>query len=870
MTTKDMNFPRGRLSTALMAFAGLTLGLATPLAFANPHEDDATIVAGTAIFDANGNLLTITTSDMSIIDWLSFNIGVGETVQFIMPNAQSRVLNRISGATPSEINGTLTANGQVFLVNPSGIVFGENAVVNAGSLYAAAGNISNADFASETYRFTDLSGSVINRGHLQGNVIAMLGGQVANIGTISAPEGTVIMAAGEQVLIGTHLGSRFVEIEVPLNASDVTPSQSSAPRLAAGDVYSIAAWNTGSIEADHVFMKAEGGDVLVSGNIDATAADNSGFLTVSGDNIIVEQNAESRGAPITAGSVRMIAGPSGVIDLGTNINSTGAGIAFIGDVRLSDSVALNSTGAFSDTYFSGDVYSEAGEFNTLSIFASNGDAYFGGTIGVDPTSDQRLGFLDVDTRLTSYLDNISTRNGMTLMGFTEIRGPSVTFHTGTGTTLFGGHLFSYVRGGSDIAFMYDGEVWTGDGEGRTPFKFQGNIGTGLPFHGVPNQGPFRTVRFGDDLAGPSQVAAAFLFSNAATEGLGLLDASAIDLSSRFFISATDGIYAGRGQKITSFGSIQFAAKSLGSTTIQLSDVNALGDIRILSQGRTGNDITLLGHLGGLIHGTGNEGDRSGTGYDEQAAELIASGTIFLDGTIVTDAGGAMIGAEDVILANNAGSGTTLGLAIETFPGGVSLANFMGTLPTTSGQVYAYDLTLGPLLGMNPPTTQANLGSALADDDQIRLRDDEPYLAQRQVLIELGLAPTYVSGSTVREGALTGAERYTVAPDQSPMLIMDRLSQRSVERLTSAYISLFGELDEESGARPGISRVAERLNSDDQDEVEIAMSQIGVVLDRIALLELTPLEVERAQTQLLDMIRPNSMDASKFRSQWAKN
>jgi hypothetical protein len=279
---------------------------------------------------------------------------------------------------------------------------------------------------------------------------------------------------------------------------------------------------------------------------------------------------------------------------------------------------------------------------------------------------------------------------------------------------------------------------------------------------------------------------------------------------------------------------------------------------------------LLGHLGGLIHGTGNEGNRSGTGYDEQAAELIASGTILLDGTIVTDSGGAMIGAQDVILANNAGSGTTLGLAIETFPGGASLANFMGTLPTTSGQVYAYDLTLGPLLSMNPPTTQANLGSALADEDQIRLRDDEPYLAQRQVLIELGLAPTYVSGSTVREGALTGAERYTVAPDQSPTLIMDRLSPRSVERLTSAYIALFGERNAESESRPGIKAITDRLNSGDQDEVEIVMSKIGVVLDRIALLELTPLEVQRAQDQLLDMIRPDSMDASAFRSQWAKN
>jgi filamentous hemagglutinin family protein len=871
MTTKDSNFPRGRLNAAICAVAGLTVGLATPLVHANPSEDDATIVAGTAIFDAYGNLLTITTSDMSIIDWLSFNIGVGETVQFIMPDASSRVLNRISGATPSEINGTLTANGQVFLVNPSGIVFGENAVVNAGSLYAAAGNISNADFMAETYRFTDLQGSVVNRGHLQGNVIALLGGEVANIGTISAPEGTVIMAAGEQVLIGTHLGSRFVEIEIPLDASEATTTEDSAPRLAAGDIYSIAAWNTGTINADHVFMKADGGDVLVSGNINATGADNNGFLTVRGDNIIVESNTKSRGTPITAGSVKMTADPGGVIDLGSNISTTGTGISFFGDVRLTESVSLSSTGAFSDTHFSSDVFSEAGEYNTLSVFASNGDAYFGGAIGVDPTSDQRLGFLDVDTRLTSYLDNVSTRDGMTLMGYTEVRGPSVTFHTGMGSALFGGHIFSHIRGGSDVAFMYDGEVWTGDGEARTPFKFQGSIGTGIPFHSVPNQGPFRTVRFGDDINGASQVAAAFLFSNAATEGLSLMDASAIDLSTRFFISATEGIYAGRGQKITSMGSIQFAVKTLGSSTIQLSDVNALGDIRILSQGRMGNDIVLLGHLGGLIHGTGNEGDRTGGGYDEQAAELIASGTILLDGTIVTDTAGAMLGAESVVLANNSGSGTTLGLAIQPFPGGASLANFMGTLTNTSDQVYAYDLTLGPLVfPTNPTTTRANLGSVFADEDQIQLRDDAPYLAQRQVLIELGLAPEYVAGETVREGIQTGSERYTVAPDQSPAVIMDRLSQRSVERLTDAYIALFGQRDAQTEQRVGVSSVVQRLSSGDQDEIEIAMSEIGIVLDRIALLELTPIEIQRAQDRLLDMVRPSSMDASAFRSQWARN
>jgi filamentous hemagglutinin family protein len=868
MKTEDMNTKRTRLGFALIAMAGLSTGLA----HANPSEDDATIAAGTAIFDSNGNLLTITTSDMTIIDWLAFNIDFGETVQFIMPDATSRVLNRIDGATPSEINGTLLANGQVFLVNPSGIVFGENAVVNAGSLYAAAGHISNANFISETYRFTDMQGAVVNRGHLGGDVIALLGGQVANMGTISAPEGTVIMAAGEQVLIGTHLGSRFVEIEVPLqeteSAFDQNFAEAAGIPLAAGDVYSIAAWNTGTITADHVFIKAEGGDVALAGSINANGAGDDGFLTVRGDNVIVADTLEARGTPITAGTITLTAGPSGVIDLGADLNSTNAGIFLHGDVRLTDSVSLTNTGTFSNTNIVGDLYSEAGEYNTLSISANNGRAFFGGSVGDSATSDQRLGFLDVDVNLTSYMDNVSTLNGMTLMGYTEIMGPSVTFHTGLGTALFGGNIYSHIDGVSDVAFMYDGDVWNGVGEARTPFKFQGSIGIAPPLHFMPNQGAFRTIRFGDDAAGAAMVSSAFLFSNAAEAGLDLMDAGAIDLTSQFFVAAREGVYAGRGQKITSMGSIQFAAKGHGFTTVELSDVNVIGDLSVLSQGRLGGEITLLGHLGGYIDGVANEADRSGGGYDEQAAELIASGNIRLDGMLNTDTAGAMLGASSVVLANNGGMGMPLGLTVETFPGGVSLANFMGTESGTTGLAYAYDLTLGDFVTFGPPTTPANLATAFADEDVLVLRDDDPYLAQRQVLTELGLSPVDPSDEVNLEGAINGVEHYDFARTES--LIIERVSPRSVSRMVDAYIALFGERDESTGTRPGFDSIAQGLATGDEDQVDMLMSKIGLVLDRIALLELTPLEIQRAQNNLLNLVRPDSMDPDQFRSQWAKN
>ncbi|MFG0299338.1 MAG: filamentous hemagglutinin N-terminal domain-containing protein, partial [Phycisphaerales bacterium JB047] len=215
MTTKDAN-PiirwRIRAVTALL--------LATSIAQASPEGGD--VVEGEADI-TYGDWTRVLTGEITIIDWLSFNIAAGETVEFIMPGADSRVLNRITNGTPTEIMGNLIGNGQIFIVNPAGVIFGQGAVVNVGALYAAAGNISNTDFMNGTYRFTDARGIVENRGHLEGDLIALVGGRVANHGTISAPNGTVVMAAGEQVLIGEFLGHTFVHLERPSDL-DNTPT----------------------------------------------------------------------------------------------------------------------------------------------------------------------------------------------------------------------------------------------------------------------------------------------------------------------------------------------------------------------------------------------------------------------------------------------------------------------------------------------------------------------------------------------------------------------------------------------------------------------------------------------------------------------
>src|SRR6185503_19334205 len=78
-----------------------------------------------SISSVPGSTNVVQTSQRAIINWSSFNVSQGETVQFQQPNTSSITLNRVNSVSPSVINGTLTANGQVWLVNANGIAFGK-------------------------------------------------------------------------------------------------------------------------------------------------------------------------------------------------------------------------------------------------------------------------------------------------------------------------------------------------------------------------------------------------------------------------------------------------------------------------------------------------------------------------------------------------------------------------------------------------------------------------------------------------------------------------------------------------------------------------------------------------------------------------
>src|SRR5215470_3291765 len=118
------------MSTTALLLCGSLSSSAAPLG--------GTVVGGSATISSPSptTLIINQTSQNAIINWNTFNIGTGETVRFIQPNSSSISLDRVTGVGVSTINGTLTANGNVFLINPYGVLIGSGGVINTAGFVA--------------------------------------------------------------------------------------------------------------------------------------------------------------------------------------------------------------------------------------------------------------------------------------------------------------------------------------------------------------------------------------------------------------------------------------------------------------------------------------------------------------------------------------------------------------------------------------------------------------------------------------------------------------------------------------------------------------------------------------------------------------
>ena len=243
-----------------------------PLAQAAPTGGQ--VVSGAGSISQSANITTVKQNSRNLaLNWQSFNIAPQETVNFLQPSASAIAVNRIFDANGSKILGRLNANGQVWLLNPNGILFGQGAEVNVGGLVASTLDINDADLGGSAITFSgNGTGRIINQGTIDGHYVALIGNTVGNRGTITANLGAVALGAGNAVAL-TFSGLDLVKMQVDRS------------------LLNSQAENGGLIQADggYVIMTAGAKDALLAsvvnntGIIEARTVDNrNGTITLLG------------------------------------------------------------------------------------------------------------------------------------------------------------------------------------------------------------------------------------------------------------------------------------------------------------------------------------------------------------------------------------------------------------------------------------------------------------------------------------------------------------------------------------------------------------------------------------------------------------
>jgi filamentous hemagglutinin family protein len=285
--------------------ASVLLALAAPAYAGGPTG--GVVTAGQASIGSSGTTTTITQSSANvIITWQSFNVGVGDTVQFVQPGRTSVALNRVLGSDPSTILGNLKANGSVFLLNPSGILFGKGASVSVGGLVASTMSITDANFMAGHYAFTNAgAGSVVNQGRIDAassGYVALMGGKVSNQGVISARLGSVALASGEAITLDVA-GDGLLNVSVSKGAVNALVSNGGMIQAdgghvlltaqAAGNLLNTVVNNTGVIQAQTI--ENHSGTILLLGDMQSGSVNAGGSLVASapsgGDGGFIETSA---------------------------------------------------------------------------------------------------------------------------------------------------------------------------------------------------------------------------------------------------------------------------------------------------------------------------------------------------------------------------------------------------------------------------------------------------------------------------------------------------------------------------------------------------------------------------------------------------
>ncbi|MFC5525027.1 filamentous hemagglutinin N-terminal domain-containing protein, partial [Rhodanobacter ginsengisoli] len=467
------------------------------------------VVGGSGSITQSGNQTIINQASKKLaLDWQTFNVGANESVLFNQPSRSAVALNRILDQNPSQIFGRINSNGQIFLINTHGIIFGATAQVNVGGLLASTLDLTPKDFLAGNYSLnaTAVGAGVVNHGLIQaasGGSVSLVGGSVLNDGLIFANYGSINLDGADHAVLDFD-GNGLINIQITgelkqrldareaavtnkgtLSAEDGTVVLQAS---AAKDLFTNLVNNAGVVDASGIStdggvvrLVANGGDVASAGSIKVSGVHGGSAQLLSDQNVSVTGGIDASG-DVGGGSIRIGGGYQG----GEGLQR--AAITYVGpDAILNADARQSGNGGsivvWSDTAtgFMGNIFARGGvsggdggsaEVSSHGYLEFNGNANLRadhgvwGTLLLDPNDVTISTSADSNSLFTGGVFSapapgaVSTINTTTLA--TQLNGNSaVNVTAGNNLTVANG--FSYSGAASTLTLAASGTLTFSNG-----------------------------------------------------------------------------------------------------------------------------------------------------------------------------------------------------------------------------------------------------------------------------------------------------------------------------------------------------------------------------------------------------------------------
>ncbi|MEX0269766.1 filamentous hemagglutinin N-terminal domain-containing protein [Leptolyngbyaceae cyanobacterium UHCC 1019] len=400
-----------------------------------------------------------------------FGLNAGQIANFLSNPTIANILGRVTGGDASIINGQIQvtgSNANLYLMNPAGIVFGANASLNVpGSFTATTANAIgfrpgitgvpgqwfNAmgvnNYAAlvgtpSAFVFSALQpGAIVNAGNLavgQGQSLTLLGGTVVNTGTLTAPGGTVTLAAvpGDLYVRVGSTGS-ILSYDLPLavknTVNPLTTPPLSLPQLLTGGTVE----NATGLTVENGVVKLTPSGITIPTNAAVAIASNQ--IDVSGT---------------TGGNVQILGDRVGVISATINASGTnGGGTVLIGGDYKGQGTVPNAQQTFvsRDSTLNASAL-QTGQGGKVIVWADSATRFQGTIAAKGGAGSGNGGFVEVSGKSLSF------------DGSVDVTAPAGQ----SGQLLLDPDVVLIGAVGTDDAELNDGQILAGDGGAGTTFQ----------------------------------------------------------------------------------------------------------------------------------------------------------------------------------------------------------------------------------------------------------------------------------------------------------------------------------------------------------------------------------------------------------------